>query len=189
MPKIRLTASSVALAIALCASLLCTGCGKSSEDKAARTQAAAMQFNADKAADAREREEMTRRRRAMEAANQTDISKESEETFRKFASERPTMTAVEEIKAQDEVVERLRARMADPAGMQMRNIHINTEKTAVCMEVNYREAGQYVGFRRALATPDTTWVEPNPDEVAHRVFMLKFEKMGCGSATASGPGR
>src|SRR5205823_4302752 len=118
-----------------------------------------------KAADAREREEMTRKRRAMEEANQTDIYKESEETFKKFASERPTMTAVEEIKAQDEVVERLRARMADPASMQVRNVRINADKTAVCLEVNYREAGQYVGFRRALATPDAAWVEPGPDEV------------------------
>jgi hypothetical protein len=182
MAKLRLRATSIAPAVALCASLLCIACSKSPEN-AAKNDAAARQFNADKAVDAREREAMTRARREMEAANQKDIYKESEETFRKFASERPTMTVVEEAKAQDEVVARLRARMTDPAAVQVRNVQMNAEKTAICMEVNYQEGGRDVGFRRAFATPDATWVEPHPDEVSHRVFMLKFERMGCGSAT------
>ena len=186
MRKTWLTASPLAFAIALCASLLCSGCGKSSEDKAPQNQSGAKQFNTEKAADAREREAMTNARREMEAANQKDIYKESEETFKKFASERPTMTAVEEIKAQDDVVERLRARMADPATMQVRNVQMNAQKTAICMEVNYQEAGRYLGFRRAFATPDATWVEPSPDEVSHRVFTLKFERMGCAAAVGHG---
>lgn len=174
--------SARALSVVLCASLLCTGCGKSSSDKAAQdhSAAAAAQFSADKAAAAREREEMAAARREMEAANQKDIFKESEETFKKFASERPTMTAAEETKTQDDVVERLRARMSEPASMQVRNVHLNAKHTAVCMEVNYREGGKYVGYRLAFATPDVTWVEPHPDDVAHRVFMLNFQRLGCG---------
>ncbi len=189
MSKNRLTTSSVALAGALCASLLCSGCGKSSQEKSAQSPSAATQFNAEKAADAREREEMTRKRRALEEANQTDIYKESEETFKKFASERPTMTATEEAKAQDDAVERLRARMADPSTVQVRNVQINAGKTAVCMEVNFQEGGKYVGFRHAFATPDGTWVEPNPDEVAHRVFELKMERLDCKMHPVSSPGR
>jgi len=189
MFKNRLTISSVALVSALCASLLCSGCGKSSQEKSAQSPSAAMQFNAEKAADARAREEMTRKRHAMEEANQTDISKESEETFKKFGSERPTMTAVEETKAQDDAVERLRARMADPSTVQVRNVQINAGKTAVCMEVNFQEGGKYIGFRRAFATPDGTWIEPNSDEVAHRVFELKMEKLACNVRPATGTGQ
>ena len=175
------SARPIALAVALCASLLCTSCGKSGSNKAAQDHAAAAaQFSADKVAAAREREEMAAARREMEAANQQDIFKESEETFKKFASERPTMTAAEETKTQDDVVERLRARMAEPAAMQVRNVHINAKHTAVCMEVNYREGGKYLGYRLAFATPDVTWVEPGPNEVSHRVFMLNFQRLGCG---------
>jgi hypothetical protein len=190
MPKRCLSLSSIVRAIAvagvLCPLLLCAACGKSSSDKAAQDQAAAAQFNADKADAARERDAMTAARREMEAANQKDIYKESEETFKKFASERPIMTAVEETKAQDDVVEKLRARMTDPAAMQVRDVHLNAQKTAVCMEVNYREGGKYLGFRRAYATPDVTWVEPSPDEVSHRVFVLNFERFGCGSGSGAG---
>jgi len=190
MPKLRHSVSSIARVIAvagaLCPLLLCAACGKSSSDKAAQDQAAATQFNADKAAAATERDAMTAARREMEAANQKDIYKESEETFKKFASERPTMTAAEETKVQDDVVEKLRARMTDPTAMQVRNVQINAQKTAVCMEVNYREGGKYLGFRRAYATPDVTWVEPSPDDVAYRVFMLNFERMGCGSGSGTG---
>jgi hypothetical protein len=193
MPKLCLrmppAARAFALAVALCPLLLCTGCGKSSGDKAAKDQAAAIQFNADKAVAAREREAMTAARREMEAANQKDIHKESEETFKKFASERPNMTTAEETKTQDDVIGRLRARMSDPAAMQVRNVHFNGQRTAICMEVNYREGGKYLGFRRAFATPDVTWVEPPPDDVSLRVFLLNFERMGCSSDTGSSTGR
>ncbi len=180
MPRFPLTAPAVALAIAFSASLLCAGCGKSPDNKTAQDQSAARQFEADKAAAARERDEMARARLEQESANQQDIHKESEEAFKKFASERPTMTAAEETKTQDDVVERLRARMQDPSSMQVRNVRFNSQKTAICMEVSYREGGKDVGFRRAYSTPDVTWVEPNPNEVSHRVFMLNLERMGCG---------
>ena len=183
MPKVWLPTSSVAhaaaLGVALCVALLCSGCGKSKEDKAVQDQSAAKQFDADKAAAALEREDMARARREAEAANQKDIYKESEETFKKFASERPTMSAAEETKTREDVVERLRARMPDPASMEVRNVHLNSQKTAVCMEVNYQEGGKYVGFRRAFATPDVTWVEPRPEDVSHRVFEVNLNKMGC----------
>jgi hypothetical protein len=176
---------AVAFAVALCASLLGAGCGNSAEDKAAREQAAAKQFNADKIAAAREREEMAAARHEMEIANQQDIHKETEETFKKFASERPDMTAAEEEKAQTDVIERLRARMTDPSTMQVRNTRFNAQRTALCMEVNYREGGKYLGFRRAFATPDVTWVEPAQDDVSFRVFEMNFERMGCNAPGGS----
>ena len=186
MPRLPLPAPTVALAIAFSTSLLCAGCGKSQDNKVAQDESAARQFNADKVAAAREREEMTRSRSEQEAANQRDIHKESEEAFKKFASELPSMTAAEETTTQDDVVERLRARMVEPSTMLVRNVYFNGQKTAICMEVNYREGGKYLGFRRAFATPDVTWVEPNPDEVSHRVFMLNLERMGCNAAPTSG---
>jgi hypothetical protein len=174
------------LAIAVTVLLLCAGCGKAPDSKAAQDESAARQFSAEKATAAREREEMTRAREALEEANRKDIQKEAEETFKKFASERPVMTAGEETKAQEEVIERLRARMAEPAAMQVRNVYFNSQHTALCMEVNYREKGNYLGFRRAYSTPDVTWVEPNPDDVSHRVFMLNLQKMGCAASPAGG---
>jgi hypothetical protein len=186
MPKLWLPAPFIAPALALFASLLCAGCGKSAEDKAAKDESAAKQFMADNVAAARERDEMARARRDMEEANQKDIHKESEEVFNKFDAERPKMAAAEESKAQDDAVERLRARMSDPSTMQVRNVHFNAQKTAICMEVNYREGGKYLGFRRAFSTPDVTWVEPHANDVSHRVFELNLEKMGCNVAASGG---
>jgi isochorismate synthase EntC len=175
--------SPTTLLVVLCASVLAASCGKSAEDnKAAKDDSAAKQFSADKAADARQREEMARRRQEMEAANQQDIHKETLETFKQFDASRPALTIAEEAKAQDDAVERLRARMPDPASMQVRNVRFNAQKTAVCMEVSYREGTKNIGFRRAFSTPEVTWVEPSPDDVSHRVFELNLEKFGCKAA-------
>ncbi len=169
------------LPVALCATLGLLGCNKSAEDtrRDAQESAAAKQFSADKIAAARELEEARRRRGEIAAANAEDIRKESEETFKKFVSDRPSLTAAEEAKAQEDAVERLRARMTDPTAMQARDVHFNTARTALCLEVNYREGGKYLGFRRAYITPDVTWVEPSRDDASHRVFELNLEKMGC----------
>jgi hypothetical protein len=185
LPAIPFAMRVVVLATALCALLVDSGCEKSPDNKVAQDQAAATQFAADKAAAAREREDMAARRREMETANQKDIHQESEAAFKKFASERPEMTATEESKTQDDVIERLRARMTDPSAMEVRNVRFNSERTALCMEVNYREGGKYLGYRRAYATPDVTWVEPAKDDVSLHVFELNFEKMGCRTALNS----
>ncbi len=170
------------LMVVLCTALLCVSCSKSAEDKSLKDESAAKQFSADKAADARQREEMARQRQEMEAANQKDIHKETQETFKQFEANRPALTVAEEAKAQEDAVERLRARMPDPATMQVRNVQFNNQKTAICMEVSYREGGKDVGFRRAFSTPEVTWVEPNPNDVSHRVFELNLEKFGCKAA-------
>jgi type II secretory ATPase GspE/PulE/Tfp pilus assembly ATPase PilB-like protein len=168
------------LVAVLCASFVCMGCGKSEDRRSSeQEQAAARQFNADKIAAARELEERRQRRNEMVAANAEDIRKESKETFKKFEADRPTLAAAEEAKAQEDAVERLRARMSDPPAMQARDVHFNAQRTALCLEVNYREGGKYLGFRKAYITPDITWVEPAPDDVSHRVFELNFARMGC----------
>lgn len=182
--ELQLRAPMVALATVVGAMLMGAGCGKAPDTKAAQDQSAARQFNADKAAAARELAELASRRQEMEAANQKETSRESDEVFKKFASERPIMTGVEEAKAQDDSIERLRKRVAVPSTMQVRNVRFNVEKTAICMEVTYAEDGRIGPFRRAFATPDTAWIEPNQDDVAHRVFVVKFERMGCGTAVA-----
>jgi hypothetical protein len=165
----------------LCATCVCAGCGKSHDDSrpGAQDSAAARQFEADRAATARAVEEKRQRRNEIVAKNAEDIRKESEEAFRKFAADRPVATAAEDAQTQEDAVARLRARMTDPAAMEARDMHFNAEHTALCLEVNYRENGAYVGFRRAYITPDVTWVEPSPDDVSHSQFELSFQKMGC----------
>lgn len=182
MPKHLIRMPPIALLSVLCASLLCASCSKAPEEKSAKDDSAARQFSAYKEADARQREEMARRRQEMEAANQQEIHKETQETFKKFEADRPQLSAAEETKAQDDAVERLRARMPDPSTMQVRNVHFNAQKSAICMEVSFSEGGKNVGFRRAFSTPEVTWVEPNANDVSHRVFELNLEKFGCNVA-------
>jgi hypothetical protein len=176
---------SIWLPTVLCATFACAGCGKSQDDsrRSAQESAAARQFEADKVATARELEQTRQRRNEIVEANAEDIRKESEAAFKKFVADRPTPTTTEEAKAQEDAVDRLRARMTDPAAMQARNVHFNAERTALCLEVNYREDGKYVGFRKAYVTSDVTWVEPNPDDAAHREFELNLQKMGCNALT------
>jgi hypothetical protein len=63
--------------------------------------------------------------------------------------------------------------------MQVQDVRFNAAKNAVCMQVNYKEGGNYLGFRRAYVTSDVIWVEPNPDYVSHRVFALNLQRAGC----------
>ncbi len=165
----------------LCSAIIVGGCGKSKDDKNAASADPARTFAAEKAAATRELEEMQRHRGEIAAANQQDIHRESEETFAKFAADRPSLNFAEEEQLQTEAVERLRARMSDPSTMQSRDVHFNAGRTAICLEVNYTEGGKYLGYRRAFITPDVTWVEPGRDDVSHRIFELKLEQMGCGA--------
>jgi len=160
--------------------IIVCGCGKSKDKNTAVDPA--QTFAAEKAASARELEEMRRRRGEMAAVNQEDIHRETEETFRKFAADRPSLNAVEEAQIQKDAVERLRSKVPDPSLMQSRAVRFNDQRTAVCLEVNYTIDGKYVGYRKAFITPDATWVEPSPDDVSHRVFELKMERMGCGAS-------
>jgi hypothetical protein len=89
------------------------------------------------------------------------------------------MTVAEESTATELGVERIRARMTDPDAMQIHNAHMNAAKNAMCAEVNYKEAGKYLGFRRAYVTADVIWVEPAEDDVTRRVFELNLKRMGC----------
>ncbi|MEP6942518.1 MAG: hypothetical protein ABI981_06260 [Betaproteobacteria bacterium] len=176
------------LPFAICTACVLIACGKSDEqrarERAEQDTAAARAFSADKAASARELEEARLRRKEIAAAHQEDIHKESEETFRKFVTDRPALNEAAEAKMQQDEVEKLRARMTDPAAMQVRNVRLNPARNAICLEVNYREKGTYLGFRKAYITPDITWVEPAADDVTHRVFELNLEKIGCNAPPA-----
>lgn len=173
---------SCSIAAIVCgAAIVVGGCGKSKDDKNVTDVDPARTFAAEKAAAARELEEMQRRRGEIAAANQQDIHRETEQTFAKFAADRPSLNTAEEEQLQTQAVERLRARMTDPSTMQSRNVHFNADRTAICLDINYMEGGKYVGYRRAFITPDITWVEPGPDDVSHRLFELRLEKMGCGA--------
>ena len=73
--------------------------------------------------------------------------------------------------------------------MEVRTSSMNSQKTAVCMEINYKEAGTYVGVRQALITPDTVLVEPDKNNVAHRVFEVSAKNLGCDVALAATKGK
>jgi len=107
---------------------------------------------------------------------------ESEEAFASYLRERPAMTPAEESTATELGVARIRSRMADPNAMEVRNAHVNASKNAVCAEVNYPEAGKYLGYRRAYVTADAMSIEPAEGDVTRRVFDLNFKRMGCDRA-------
>lgn len=161
--------------------LLLVGCGRSDEEKqkADLETRIAEQLRNEKAAEIRRREAAEVASREAARIRELEIRKESADAFAKFQSERPTMTPSEEANALDVAVARVRVRMSEPATMQVRAVRFNAPRTAVCMEVNYKEAGKYVGFRHAYVTPDVIWVEPAADEVSHQVFELNFKRSGC----------
>ena len=167
------------------------GCDNDKDRKARETAALQAKFDeqlkAENASTARALEERARSDREASDERAVGIQAESEAAFAKYLSERPTMTPSEEGTATELGVARIRARMTDPDAMQIRNAHLNTAKSAMCAEVNYKEAGKYLGYRRAYVTPDVIWVEPAEDDVSHRVFEMNIKRMGCDQPAATPP--
>jgi apolipoprotein N-acyltransferase len=186
-PGRRLVARYPVRAAVLCCvvaiAMASASCENENDRKARETAALQAKFDeqlkAENAATARALAERARADREASSERAVDIQAESEAAFAKYLRERPAMTASEESTATDLGVARIRARMTDPDAMQIRNAHLNAAKSAMCAEVNYREAGKYQGYRRAYVTPDVIWVEPAEDDVTHRVFELNLKRMGC----------
>ena len=166
--------------------LACAGCESESDRKAREAAAFQAKFNAqlkdDNAAAARALEESARANREASQVRGLATGGESEEAFASYLRERPAMTPAEESTATELGVARIRSRMADPNAMEVRNAHVNASKNAVCAEVNYPEAGKYLGYRRAYVTADATSIEPAEGDVTRRVFDLNFQRMGCDRA-------
>ena len=165
--------------------IACAGCESESDRKARETAALQAKFmeqlKTENAATARALAERAREDSEATSIRAVETQAESEAAFAKYLRERPSMTAAEEGTATELGVARIRARMTDPDAMQLRNAHMNASKNAMCAEVNYREGGKYLGFRRAYVTADVIWVEPAAEDVTHRVFELNFKRMGCDS--------
>ncbi len=171
--------------VALCAVVLMWGCGKSPEEKQADLQAhVAQKLKEEKAAEIRDRESAEAASREAARERELEIRQESSETFAKFQAERPSMTAADEAAALEAAVARVRTLMSDPSAMQVRDARFNAAHNAVCMEVNYKESGKYLGFRKAYVTPNAILVEPSVDDVSHRVFEVNFKRLGCDGAAA-----
>ena len=181
----RKTVRVAALCCVVGLALACDGCESEKDRKARETAARQAQFNeqlrAENATAARALEERARADREATGVRAVETQAESAAAFAKYLSERPSMTVAEEGIATELGLARIRERMTDPDAMQVRNAHLNAAKNAMCGEVNYREAGKYLGFRRAYVTADVIWVEPSEDDVSHRVFELNFKRMGCDS--------
>ena len=186
----RFIAGKTLRAAALCCvagiALACAGCESESDRKARETAAFQAKFNAqlkdDNAAAARALEESARANREASQVRGLATGGESEEAFASYLRERPAMTPAEESTATELGVARIRSRMADPNAMEVRNAHVNASKNAVCAEVNYPEAGKYLGYRRAYVTADAMSIEPAEGDVTRRVFDLNFKRMGCDRA-------
>ena len=167
--------------VALSAVVLTWGCSQSAEEKQAELQArVAQKLGEEKASEIRARDAAEAASREADRVRELEIRKESAETFAKVKTDRPSMTPIEEANALEVAVARVRVRMSDPPAMQVRDVRFNAAHNAVCMEVNYKEGGKYLGFRHAYVTPDVIWVEPAADDVSHRVFELNFKRMECG---------
>jgi hypothetical protein len=156
---------------------------KQSDRKARETAAQQAKFSeqlqAENAATARALEESARAVRETTGVRAVETHAESEEAFARYLRERPVMTVAEESTATELGVERIRARVTDPDAVQIRNAHMNAAKNAMCAEVNYKEAGKDLGFRRAYVTADVIRVEPAEGDVTRRVFELNLKRMGC----------
>ncbi|HWZ71278.1 MAG TPA: hypothetical protein VN326_07335 [Casimicrobiaceae bacterium] len=165
--------------------MACAGCESENDRKARETAAFQAKRNAElkteNAAAVRMLEERVGADRDAAKVGAVQAHAESEEAFARYLHDRPAMTPAEESTATELGVARIRARMTDPDAMQIRNPHMNAAKNAVCAEVNYQEAGKYLGFRRAYVTADVIWVEPAQDDATHRVFELNVKRMGCDS--------
>jgi len=180
----RFIARKILLVAALCIAGLAIACAESDKDSKAREAAALQakfneQLRAENLAAARALQEHARLDREATSKRAVETQAESAAAFAKYLAERPSMTVAEESTAAELGVARIRSRMTDPEAMEVRNARINVAKSAVCAEVNYKEAGKYLGFRRAYVTADVIWVEPPADEATHRVFELNFKRMGC----------
>lgn len=163
--------------------MACASCESEKDRKARETAALQAKFDeqlkAENAAAARALEQRARADREATNVRAVETHAESEEAFAKYLRERPAMTVAEEGTATELGVARIRARMTDPDAMQIRNAHMNAAKNAMCAEVNYKEAGKYLGFRRAYVTADVIWVEPAEEDLTRRVFELNFKRAGC----------
>jgi hypothetical protein len=183
----RFIAGKTVRVAALCCvvgiAIACAGCESESDRKARETAAfqakLKAELKAENAATALALQEHARADREATSVRAVETHAESEEAFAKYVRERPAMTVAEESIATELGVERIRARMTDPDAMQIHNAHMNAAKNAMCAEVNYKEAGKYLGFRRAYVTADVIWVEPAEDDVTRRVFELNLKRMGC----------
>ena len=172
----------LALAV-VCIALVCSACSKSAEER--DKAQAAEQWRKEQATAANERLDLAKKRREIEASNDAQTRKEASEAFAAYDRERPTMTTAQQTEALDAAVATVRARMSDPPTMQVRNVRLSPVGNAVCMEVNYKDAGKYLGFRQAFVAPGVIWVEPAPDDLSHRVFDINYKKLGCAN---QGPG-
>ncbi len=191
----RFTAGATVRAAALCCAvgvaLVFAGCERDTDRKA--REAAELQgkfkaqLQAENAATKRALEERAKADREASKIRAVETHAESQEAFAKYLRERPSMTAAEEGTAAELGVARIREKMTEPEGMEVRNARLNAAKNALCTEVNYKEGGKYLGFRRAFVTADTIWVEPGVDEVSHRVFEINFKRLGCDKGEPAPP--
>jgi hypothetical protein len=172
---------AIPLVVAICVLTLLVGCGRSDagKQKADIDARIAEELKAEKAAQIRRREAGEAESREAARTRELEIRKESADAFAKFNSERPPMSAAEEANALDVAVARVRARMTEPAAMQVQGVRFSTPRSAVCMAVNYKEGGKYLGSRQAFVTPNVIWVEPAAEDPSHQGFELNYKQAGC----------
>ena len=184
---------SVLLCLAIGLSVVCAGCEKSPEQKK-REQAeldakVAETLRGEKIAESRTRAEEAAASKERAKLREEDIRREARETFSRFDSERPAyeMAEIQDAATLEAAANRVRTLMSDPLSMQVRKSSLNPAKTAVCMEIDYNESGTKVTARQALVTPAAVLIEPDKNNVAHRVFEINARDLGCDVALVEQP--
>lgn len=182
---------SVLLCLAICLSVVCAGCDKSADQKK-REQAeleakVAEKLRADRIAEARSRTEELAASKQRAKLREEDIRREASETFSKYERERPVyeMGEIQDTATLEAATNRVRMLMSDPSSMEVRKSGFNGDKTAVCMEIDYKEPGFKVSGRQVVVTSGSVLVEPDKNNLAHKVFENSVRELGCDVALAA----
>jgi hypothetical protein len=140
----------------------------------------AEKLRSEKIAEARERAADAIASKERAKIRDEDIRREADAAFAQFDRERPSgMQDIQDAATIDAAAGRVRSLMSDPLSMQVQNSSMNAQKSAVCLLIDYKEFGASVGTRQAIVTTDAVLVEPDKDNVAHRVFEVSAKNLGC----------
>ncbi|HXX82542.1 MAG TPA: hypothetical protein VEN29_01030 [Casimicrobiaceae bacterium] len=181
----------VLLCLAICLSVVCAGCEKSPEQRE-REQAeidakVAEKLRGERIAEARALSEEVSASKERAKLREEDIRREASEAFSKYEREWPKqeMGEIQDAATLEAAATRVRMLMSDPSSMEVRKSSFNGDKTAVCMEIDYKEPGFKVSGRQAVVTSGAVLVEPDKNNVAHKVFENSARDLGCDVALAA----
>lgn len=153
--------------------LILAGCGKSKQEKAAQLE--------------HQREIAAR----ATAKAEEDAAQLAQAEAQRMAAVRAEQAAVVEAQQVAKLKEKIANTLRDPMSAQFRNLQVTASKSALCGEINAKNAfGGYVGFRRFVASDDESAIEgerkaDRTDDLMSRIsYKLAASKVGCPTSDA-----